>query len=141
MDDDDAAVEALADMPLETLYAKLGEHTSVDFARWRWADVEARKANAIAWIRLKRSEFQERVCGDPNLRNHFTAGSTLNLVSAAGMVMQLIKPIAIPGTAAVVAWILVREGVNRLCSECWAASQDPAAPERQSAQGDDRRGD
>lgn len=133
MDDDQTKLEELAELPLETLYARLGEHTGIGFAPWNKRDLEASRRRAVAWLQMKRADLQATICGNPALRNHFSEGSVLNLASAAAMVMQLVKPVAIPGTAAVVAWILVREGINKLCSECWREPPSATAPADSSA--------
>lgn len=113
-------IKALEDCTLDDLYIELGRNAASDFSPWGGDDVEAMKRRAIGWLRTKRTTLADAICGHEPLQRHCSSSSTLNLVSAAAMVLQLVKPIAIPGTAAVVSWILVREGLHRLCVERWA---------------------
>lgn len=119
--------ERLSQESLDRLYESLGAEVGADFGRWVRQDAKSSRERAVAWLRLQRGELTERVCKSDALEVHMSDSSTLNLVSAAAMVMQLVKPVAIPGTAAVVAWILVREGLGKVCASHWSKSgQDTA---------------
>ncbi len=71
------------------------------------------------WIELNRQRLCELVCPSAKLRAHLESQSVSNYTSAVAIIVPLIREIAIPGSVALVAWILVREGVTRLCRDQW----------------------